>query len=86
VALADQQANTLGALGQWAALDAGQQDAWDAAAAALSPAISGWTPTTAPGATPPTFTAGQLFFVWRYLLFILRAAPAPPGAAPPAYS
>ena len=86
VALADQQANTLGALGQWAALDAGQQDAWDAAAAALSPAISGWTPTTAPGATPPTFTAGQLFFVWRYLLFILRAAPTPPGSAPPAYA
>lgn len=84
-ALQDSQANIRGALLQWALLDAADAAAWQAAAAALSPAITDWTPATAPGATPPAFAAGELFFTWRYLLFLLRVVDAPPGNTPPIY-
>lgn len=84
-ALADGQANVRGAMNQWALLTPTEQTAWTAAAAALSPAITGWTPATAPGAPPPAFAAGELFFTWRYLLFLLRVVDAPPGNTPPIY-
>jgi hypothetical protein len=85
-ALEDGQANTRGALAQWELLSTADQNDWHAAAAALTPPITSWTPTTAPGAAPPTFTAGQLFFVWRYLLFLVKASDAPPSSAPPLYA
>ena len=85
-ALADSQANVRGALLQWSLLAPADAAAWEAAAVAMSPAITSWTPATAPGATPPTFTAGELFFTWRYLLFLLRVAATPPTNTPPTYS
>ena len=85
-ALQDSQANVRGALLQWSMLSHDGVAAWDAAAIALSPAITAWTPATAPGATPPTFTAGELFFTWRYLLFLLRVVDTAPTNTPPAYS
>ena len=84
-ALQDSQANVRGALLQWSLMAPADAAAWDAAAVALTPAITGWTPATAPGATPPTFTAGELFFTWRYLLFLLRVAATPPTNTPPSY-
>ena len=84
-ALGDGQANVRGALLQWAMLTPTEQAAWTTAAADLSPSITSWTPNTAPGASPPTFSAGELFFVWRYLLFLLRVSNTPPAGAPPAY-
>ena len=85
-ALQDSQANIRGALLQWSLLPPADAEAWDAAAAALSPAITAWTPATAPGAPPPSFAAGELFFTWRYLLFLLRVVDAAPTNTPPAYS
>lgn len=85
-ALADGQANVRGAMNQWALLTPTEQAAWTAAAVALSPAIASWTPNTAPGAAAPTFTPGEIFFVWRYLLFLLRASNEPPTGAPAIYS
>lgn len=84
-ALGDSQANVRGALLQWAMLTPTEQAAWTTAAADLSPSITNWTPNTAPGATPPSFSAGELFFVWRYLLFLLRVSNTPPTGAPPTY-
>lgn len=86
VALKDRQANMRGAFNQWAMLSSTEKDAWDNAAAALSPEIAAWTPHTAPGAAPPTFSAGELFFSWRYLLFLLRINNTPPDGEPAAYS
>lgn len=85
-ALQDAQANVRGAMLQWSLLAPADAAAWDAAAAALSPAITAWTPATAPGAPPPSFTAGELFFTWRYLLFLLRVVHTAPTESPPGYS
>ena len=85
-ALADSQANVRGALLQWSLMAPTDAAAWNAAAIALTPAITAWTPATAPGATPPTFTAGELFFTWRYLLFLLHVVDTAPTNTPPAYS
>lgn len=85
-ALQDGQANVRGALGQWAMLSPGDADAWESAALALSPPIIGLTPGTAPPAPPPSFTPGEAFFVWRYLLYLLRVCNTPPTATPPAYT
>lgn len=85
-ALQDEQANVRGALGQWAMLSPADAAAWEAAALALSPPIAGLTANTAPPATPATFSPGATFFVWRYLLFLLRVCDTPPTATPPTYS
>ena len=77
-ALQDSQANVRGALLQWSLMAPADAAAWDAAAAALSPA-------TAPGAPPPSFAAGELFFTWRYLLFLLRVVDTAPDNTPPTY-
>ena len=84
-ALQDSQANVRGALLQWSLMAPADAAAWDAAAAALSPAITAWTPATAPGAPPPSFAAGELFFTWRYLLFLLRVVDTAPDNTPPTY-
>lgn len=85
-ALGDGQANVRGALLVWTQLEPGHRAAWQSAAEALSPAITGWTPTTIPGNAPPDFTAGELFFTWRYLMFLLRTLDTPPGVEPPIYA
>ena len=84
-ALQDSQANRRGALLQWSLLPPADAAAWNAAAVALSPAITAWTPATAPGAPPPSFAAGELFFTWRYLLFLLRVVDTAPDNTPPTY-
>lgn len=69
----------------WAALAAGEKTAWDNAAAALVPAIPAVAQQTAGGATGTPLTAGNVFFIQEYALYVMGLQ-AVPGAVPTVYA
>jgi hypothetical protein len=67
------------------ALTALQKTDWDAAAAALTPAIPAVNQVDAGGVIGTPAPAGKVFFVYTYALYMLGIS-AVPGATPPAYA
>lgn len=79
MAIGDGHANYDAAETGWSALTSTAQDAWDTAAAALTPAIPGGTFGT------HVVTAGQNFYHFRYGLYKMGIDTAP-TETPPTYS
>ena len=69
----------------WAALTAPQKSAWDAAAAALTPAITAAPQRAAGGGATTSLTAGNVFWLYQYGLASVGLA-STPGAVPPVYA
>jgi hypothetical protein len=69
----------------WAALASGEQDAWDAAAAALTPVITDVAQKDAGGVAGTAKTAGEVWFIGQYALAQVSLA-STPGATPPTYA
>jgi len=69
----------------FAALQSAEQDAWDAAAAALSPVIGSVNQTTEGGASTTAITGGEAWFIYQYGLSGAGLASVP-GATPPTYA
>lgn len=70
----------------YAALTAPQKAAWDAGAAALTPAILPVNQTVAGGGAGTPATAGAVFFHACYAMYIAGIYAAAPGAVPPDYA
>lgn len=69
----------------WSALSSGQKSAWDAAAAALTPAIPATAQTVAGGGAGTPLTAGNTFFLYVYGLYAAGLNAIPTGT-PPTYA
>lgn len=69
----------------WAALTAPQKAAWDAAAAALTPAMTAAPQRAEGGASTTELSAGNVFWIYQYGLASVGLAPTP-GAVPPVYA
>ena len=76
-------ANYTTAAAAWAALTSGQKTGYDAAAAALVPAIPATAQTAENGVPATSLTAGQTMFHYLYGLYFAGVAGAAPAAAGP---
>lgn len=74
------------AIAAWGALDPTAQSDWDSAAGALSPAMQPAPQRMEGGGSDTPISAGNVFFVWEYALFILGIETSAPGATPPTYT
>lgn len=70
----------------WAALTAPQKSAWDSAAGALVPAILAVNQTVAGGGAGTPLTAGNVFFLACYALYIAGIYASAPTGTPPDYA
>jgi hypothetical protein len=77
--------NYAAAVAIWAALSGGEQAAWDAAAAGLTPAILDVAQQIAGGGTGTPISAGEVFLIYTYGLFVAGIS-AIPGTVPPVYA
>lgn len=75
----------IAALAAWAALTAPQKAAWDAAAVALTPAITEAGQKGAGGVAATALSAGNVFFILLYGLASVGLAISPTGT-PPTYA
>ena len=80
------QVNYDAAAAAYDALAAGEKTDWDDAAAALTPAIPAVAQQTAGGSSGTPLTAGNVYFIYRYALYVAGVAAAAPTATPPTYS
>lgn len=69
----------------YAALDAGEQTAWETAAAALTPAFPATAQTAAGGGSTTALSDGEGYFIYRYGLMSAGLATTP-DATPPTYA
>lgn len=69
----------------WTALPAGDKAAWDAAAAAQVPPITGVPQYTEGNAAGVALSAGEVYFIYQRALYLLGLRGAP-GAAVPVYA
>lgn len=69
----------------YAALAAGEKTAWVNAAGALTPAIPAVAQSTAGGGTGTPMTAGEVFFIQEYALYVMGLQTVP-GATPTVYA
>ena len=77
--------NNTAAQAIWTSLTSPEKAAWDAAAAALTPAILSVAQKGAGGVAATASTAGQVFLHYQYGLFVASIA-AIPTATPPTYA
>jgi hypothetical protein len=75
----------LAAAAAWTALTGPEKAAWEAAAVALGPAFPAVMQTITGGVPTTSLTPGEVFFHYRYGLYIAGLATAP-GAVPPTYA
>lgn len=80
------QVNYDAAQAAWTALTGPQKSAWDAGAAALTPAILPVNQSVAGGGAGTPLTAGNVFYLACYAMYIAGIYAAAPGVAPPDYS
>lgn len=69
----------------YAALTSGQKTAWDTAAGGLTPAIPAVAQKIAGNASGTNKSAGEVFFIYTYGLYLLGITTVP-GATPPTYA
>ncbi len=70
----------------YALLTGGNKTTWDAAAAALTPAVPAVNQVNAGGVAGTPMSAGQVWYHYQYALYILGIAAAPVAATPPVYA
>jgi hypothetical protein len=77
--------NYTAAQAAFAALSSGEKTAWTTAAAALTPPIPAVAQTMVGGVSTTALTAGNVFFIYVYTLYLMGLATVP-GATPPTYT
>lgn len=70
----------------YALLSSGNKTTWDTAAAALTPAIPAVAQSVAGGGSGTALTAGHVFFIYEYTLYLLGITTAPVAGTPPTYA
>ena len=70
----------------YALLTAPDKTAWDNAANALTPAIPAVAQFIADNAAGVTLTSGNVFFIYRYALYLAGVKTIPVAATPPTYA
>lgn len=70
----------------WAAMGAPDKTTWNTAAAALTPAIPSVAQFVALNAAGTALTAGEVFFLYRYALYLAGVKTVPVAATPPTYA
>ena len=70
----------------WTAMGAPDKATWDAAAAALTPAIPAVAQFIALNAAGAALSAGNVFFLYRYALYLAGVKTVPVAATPPTYA